>query len=221
MQTNKITDTNFKGGFRFRQMPSSAKKDLTEFITTKKQIFNNFENIGDVFLVTRDKTNFKVAQFIRKHNLKFEFYPTINTKCGLDAEMPEKLTQLISSIKEAPITTKSKLKKALDNQRKTEFIEYKSPKYVDIILKSLCIDNKHPITEYKGGKIITDNEFNRKIFISPPSKLNIHYVMVKSNDRYGEVLRYAIDSQGNMLARFKSPDAIKIFNKRFSSLLVK
>jgi len=105
MQVNNITDTNFQGGFRFKQMPVVARKDLTEFITTKKQVFNDFEAIGDVFLVTRDKTNSKVAQFIRKHNLKFEFYPTINTKCGLDTEMPEKLTQLISSIKEAPITT--------------------------------------------------------------------------------------------------------------------
>ncbi len=221
MQVNNISQTNFKGGFKFPQMPTGARNELCEFITTKKQIFDNFKKSGDVFLVTRDKTNFKVAEFIRKHKLKFEFYPTINTKCQLDTQNPEGLETLLDSIKEAPITTMSQLRKILTRQKRNSSIEIKSPSYTDKILKALCIDNKHPVKNIKGATVIEDNEFNRKIFFSPPSKLNIHYVKVShsSVDKGAEL--YAIDSEGNILNRYSTPDGIKIFNQRFKNSLVK
>lgn len=221
MQVNNNINTSFKGGFRFSQMPISAKNDLAEFITTKKQIFNDFERVGDVFLVTRDMTNYKVAQFIKKHKLTFEFYPQVNTRCGLDTEKPEGLSKFLAIIKEPPIKTVSQLKKSLINQKRSDYIEQKSPAYIDKILKTLCIDNKHSINDYKGGKIVIDNEFNRKIYISPPSRFNIHYVMVKPDSISGDVKRYALDSQGNILTKFDTPDAIKLFNKRYNDLLVK
>ena len=69
--------------------------------------------------------------------------------------------------------------------------------------------------------VITDSEYGRDIIISPPSKLNIHYVKVvpKSVDKIVE--RYAIDSDGNILSRYQSPDGIMKFNKNFNALLVK
>ena len=89
------------------------------------------------------------------------------------------------------------------------------------ILKKLCIDNKHPIEYKKGAVIITDNEFNRTILISPPSKLKTYYVMVRPESVDGIVERYAMDGKGNILATYKSPDAMRTFNKTFDKLLIK
>lgn len=221
MQINNYSNTNFQGGFRFTQIPATARNELAEYITTKKQIFNNFERQGDLFLITRDRTNHKVAQFIKRHKLDFEFYPSINTKCGLDTQEPEGLTQLLATIKEEPIRTLTQLKKSLVKQKRTKHIEENSPQYTDKVLKVLCIDNKHPTKNIKGATIISDKEFNRKIYISPPSKLNIHYVKVESMLADKSAERYAIDSDGNILTKFQTPDAIKIFNQRFNKLLIK
>ena len=221
MQINNYSNTNFQGGFRFPEIPTTAKNNLAEFITTKKQIFNNFEREGDLFLVTREKTNHKVAEFIRKHKLKFEFYPTINTKNGLDTEKPEGLSALISTVKEKPITTLNQLSKALRKQNRTHSVNSKRAQFTDNVLRALCIDNKHPVQTIKGATIISDKEFNRKIYISPPSKLNIHYVKVESMLADKSAERYAIDSDGNILTKFQTPDAIKIFNQRFNKLLIK
>lgn len=221
MHINRTTQTNFQGGFKFPQMPIEARTELGNFITTHKQVFENFTRKGDVFLVTRDRTNFKVAEFIHNHNLRFEFYPSINTKCGLDTEKPEGLAELLSTIKEEPITSKTQLKKNLTRQKLMERIKDKSPQYIDNVLKALCIDNKHPIKNYNGISIISDNEFQRNIFITPPSKLKIHYVKVEPVSLDKTVERYAIDTDGNILAKFQTPDAIKTFNERFNKLIIK
>lgn len=221
MQINKTAQTSFQGGFRFPQMPTVARNELENFITTKKQIFDNFCRNGDVFLVTRDKTNFKVAEFIHKHNLNFEFYPTINTKCELDAEKPEGLVALLAKTKEKPITTKTQLRKSLTYQKKKEYLEVASPKYTDKILNAIRISNKDSVEHIKGAIVVTDKEFQKKVYISPPSKLNIHYVRIQPSSMDNIVERYAIDSEGNILARYQTPNAILEFNKRFNNLLVK
>ena len=44
-------NTNFTGGFRFPNMSIEAKDKLPELVKKKRQIFNDFENQGDVFLL--------------------------------------------------------------------------------------------------------------------------------------------------------------------------
>ena len=220
MQIDKITNTNFNGGFRFINMPLEAKKQLPELIG-KKQIFYNFEKEGDVFLVTRDLSNFKVGQFIKRNKFDFEFYPSINTKCGFDDEMPEVLSAFLDKLKENPITTRSQLRKYFSKEKFTNIVLSQSPKYVNNILKALCIDNKYKTKIVKGISIIEDTEFQRKILISPPSKFNIHYVKIEPKGYDKKVERYAIDSNGNILTTFNTPEAMKIFNNRFNDLIIK
>ena len=220
MQAQINYSTSFKGGFRFKNMPLEAKKQLPDLLG-KKQIFYDFEKQGDVFLVTRDLSNYKVGQFINKNKLDFEFYPSINTKCGFDDEMPNVLSKFITNLKETPITTRNQLKKFFSIKKKSKFIENKSPSYVNNILNSLCIENKHNIKNIKGVCVIDDTEFQRKILISPPSKLNIHYVKIEPKGIDKKVERYAIDSDGNILTTFQTPEAMKIFNSRFNSLIIK
>lgn len=212
---------NFKGGYRFSQMPNSAKDDLINFITTKKQIFNDFEKQGDLFLVTRDKTNHKVSQFIKKHKLKFEFYPSINTKCGLDTEKPEGLSLLIKKINTKPITTLTQLDKSIHKQILSNKVEELSPDYTGRILKTLRINTKKIESKIKNGVVIlNDKEFERKIFISRPIN-KTHFVLIEPYSSSNASERYVIDSEGKLVEQFDTPEKIKEFYKSFKKTILK
>lgn len=221
MKIDYSRKTNFQGGFRLINLSPEVKEQVPSIIKKHRQVFDNFEKQGDVFLVVKDVANTKVAKFIKDNKINFEFYPTINTKSGLDTERPCDLTNLIANIKDTPITNFSQFRKNVVMQKREKYITNNSPEYIDKILKTLCIDNKHQINNIKGVMVITDKEYNRKILISPPSKLKIHYVKVESEILDNPIERYAIDSNGNILATYQTPNGIMTFNKRFNDLLLK
>ena len=171
--------------------------------------------------MVRDEYNSKVINFIKKHKIDFEFYPTISTKSGMDTDFPEKLSELLSSIKEPPVKTLTQCKKFDVRKKREKYIEDKSPEYINNILTKLCIDNKHPIKNHKGAMVISDQEFNRTIMIAPPSKLKTYYVKVSPNGIDGMSERYAMDEKGNILAKFVTPDEMMLFNKKFKEQLIK
>ena len=220
MNINNINETNFKGGFRLTGVSSELKNEIPKIIKKHRQIFYDVKTPNDVFITVRDNIDLTVANIIRKNRLNFEYYKTINTKSGLDDEKPEKLVALLRKTKEAPITTMTQLNKHIADRKIAGTLEQKSPEYVATVLKTLQIKNKNDIKETRGVRIVTDSEFNRKIYISRPSKLNIHYVKIVPDSLDLLVKRYAIDGDGNILARYQTPDGIKIFNTRFNQLLL-
>lgn len=221
IQNNSIL--TFSGAFRIRKPSEQTATELSNLIHKRgKQVFENFENTSDMFLVVRDKYDRVVTKYLKEHNLPLEYYPQINTSSGLDTEEPERLSKLLKNKKfNTPLTTMTQIKKHINNLNRNKYIETQSPAYIDKILKSLCIDNKHEIKTVRGAKIVIDKEFDRKIFISPPTKNNIHYVKVQPNSQDKNIDRYAVDSQGNILQSYKTPDAMMKFTERFNSLLLK
>jgi len=222
MNTQLSSKQNFTGGFRFRDIPEGPRTKIQTLIKSRgKQIFNDFEKPNDVFLVVRDDYDRAVLKFIKENNLKLEYYPQINTKSKLDSEAPDGLSNLLKENKFKPITSITQFKKHVNNRNRAAFIENKSSEYIDNVLSSLCIDNKHPIHTHRGAKVVVDNEFNRKIYISAPSKNNILYVKEQPDSTNQSAQRYAMDFNGNILASYKTPDGIKKFDEKFNSLLLK
>lgn len=217
------TQTSFNGGFLFRNMPQEAKNKLPEITKKGKQIFDNFQTKGDVFLVLRDQYDKKALGFIKEHKLQFEYYPEISTRSGLDSEEPEGLIKLLGKYKYTPINSIRGTQKVLSNRRKLNNIESTSPEYISKILRALCIDNpgSSETKLVKGASIVDDKEFSRKIIISPPSKHNIHFVCVEPYSSNAPSKRYAIDSDGNILARYSTPEGIRMFQENLSKLLIK
>ena len=113
MQINNLSSTNFQGGFRLQNLSPEVQAKVPNIVNKHRQIFNNFERQGDIFLSVRDGADFKVANFIKKHKIAFEYYPNINTKSKLDNERPWELTNLIAITQEAPIKTLGSLKNFL------------------------------------------------------------------------------------------------------------
>ena len=212
---------NFNGGYRFRNMPSEAKAKIPEINNKWKQVFYDFENKGDVFLVTRDKLDSKVADFIKENNLEFEFFPQISTKSGLDTEEPEKLTILLKELNTKPITTLTQLRKAIHKQIINTKIFKTSPDYSFNILKTLHISPENLELEIAHGIItFNDKEFRRKIHISRP-KNRVHYVLVEPYSSAEGSRRFAINSDGKFIESFNTPDKIIEFYKGFRKSALK
>ena len=219
------TDINFQGGFRFKNLPQEAKIKLPEISKRGKQIYENFETQNDVFLLIRDKYDKRVVDFIKEHNLNFEYTPLINTESKMDSEKPELLSQLIKDLKPKFVSTIDEVneiiaKRIKPKKNKVKQIIEEEPykKEISKILKSLCINDSLKIKQIKGISIIEDSEFSRKIYITKPSEKNIHYVIVEPFSKNKNTERYAMDSSGNILCRYKSPDGIKYFDTKFNSL---
>ena len=221
MQINKTAQTSFQGGFRLMNLSTEARTQLPNVVKQRRQIFDSINKRGDVFITVRDEADYKIAKFIKEHNIDFELYPSISTKSGLDTERPWEVEELIASLKEKPITTMTQVNKHLVNQKRLKYIKAVSQNYTDKILGAIRVSNKDCIENVKGVTIVTDNELQRKVYISPPSEFNIHYVRVQPKSIDKIVERYAIDSEGNILARYQTPDAILEFNKRFNKLVIK
>lgn len=209
---NNVT---FNGGFRFINMPLEARNKLTDISKKGKQIFFDFEKQGDVFLVTRDEFNYRVSKFIHENNLKFEFYPQINTKCGFDTEKPEELIESLRKYNYTPITTKTQLRKSV-----TSKIQENSPVNVKTILGGLGLDKNLSSKIIRGISVVNDVEFQRKIHISRSVKDNNYLVLIEPYTSSNPSKRYLVDSNGKIIKNYTSPDDIHKFYKEFKQTVL-
>lgn len=223
MEINNTYNTSFKGGFRFPNMPQEAKEKLPELIRKRKQIFDNFEKEGDVFYLVRDSWDKRVMRFIQEHKLKFEYYPQISTKSGLDTEEPEGLTKLLKKLKPKPVTTITQLRKAISTNIQASLVKSPEEENIKRIFDALRLDfeNYKSSTSLNGCIVLTDIESGKRIHISPASKNGINYVLVEPKSLDLCVERYAIAEDGQILAEYKTPDGIRQFKKNFNDTLAK
>ena len=131
MQVNNINNISFTGGFKFPNMPKSAKEALPNVVNKGKQIFYGYEKPRTVFLVTRDCLDLKVLRFAKEHKLKGEYYPNINTKAGLDNEIHAGLTEELKkhspvNFEEAEDIIESRIESKVYKQR--EYLEHRNAK---------------------------------------------------------------------------------------------
>ena len=87
---------NFKGTFVLNPQNVQVRKVIPDIIKKGRQIFYDIKNEGDVVIVTKDKYDKRVRDFIEEKNLEFSYYPEISTRSGLDDEIPSGLKTLIN-----------------------------------------------------------------------------------------------------------------------------
>ena len=224
MLDNIMPETSFKGGFRIRNIGDANKAELNNLFKKRKQIFDNFENEGDVFITLRDEMDKKMYKFIKDKNLNFEYYMKINTHSGLDNEKPQELSRLISVYKDPVVKTLDKLKqivKAADRNA-VDLFEPKlcSPATSERIIRKLHISfNPKNLSQNKKLMVYNDRPFNRKVLISPENKFGDYYVVVMPNSKNMSQERYLVSKKGDIINPYNTPDAIITFSKNFKELV--
>lgn len=232
MQIQNTSNINFEGGFRFRNMKTTAREQLPNIFKKGKQIFYDFENKGDVFLLTRPEKDYAVAKFIDKHNLKFEYYPEISTTTRLlDCEIHEPLTEMLNELNPKVITTKKGMLDSIKGRLKDTSLANKTlnspidPNLLVIdskILSNLDINIENAKHEVKDGlHVISGKGTREKAFVTPPSKNGFKYVLYQPDSLDEEARRYAVASDGMVIAEFKTPSEILQFKRNVGATLNK
>ena len=215
---------SFKGGFRVLNIGEANKSELNNMFKRGKQIFDNFEHEGDVFITLRDSLDKKMMRFIKDKGLNFEYYMKINTHSGLDNERPQELSRLLSVYKDPVVKTLEKLKEVV-NAKDRNIIDLFEPKLCtpsvsERIVRKLHISfNPKNLSQKKKLMVYNDRPFNRKVLISPENKFGDYYVVVMPNSKNLSQERYLVSKKGDIINPYNTPDAIITFSKNFKELV--
>ncbi len=218
MQLSQTSNQNFEGAFRIKPNEIKAKTEIPLLFTQGRQIFNDILETGDKFIVVRDKYDKRIGKYIQENGISgVEYYPEINTKSGLDDEIPEGLLKLIKDKTVKVITDINEICRT-STARKKLVKPSKSNKEVDKIANALRLNIENPqVTSTSSFTKVRDNEKNRTIEIIMQNKGTI-YVHVKPDHLYEDSTRCIIDGQGNIIKKFETPDEIIKFMKKFHKL---
>ena len=94
--SNNQTNLNFNGAFKIKPSELKAQTEIPALFTQGMQKFTNIEEKGDMFIVVRDNYDKRIGNYLSENHVNgVKYYPTINTKSGLDDEKPEGLLALL------------------------------------------------------------------------------------------------------------------------------
>lgn len=214
---NRINNyQSFKGAFLIKAIPDKIKPQLTELFPKHRQIFDNFQNNGDVFLVVKNSKDLLAANFIKENKFQFKYYPELNTKSGFDSEKPQAVSDIINSTKPKVITSIKEMFEFLKPINKS--LKTVQSDNISQILTSVGLDAEDvKIKGFKGYKLVTDKEGKVVARISPSGKFGMKFVFIEPKNAEASPLRYAVDNNGNIVAQYSSFKGIKQFRDNFNA----
>lgn len=218
---NNQTNINFNGAFKIKPSELKAQTEIPALFTQGMQKFTNIQEKGDMFIVVRDNYDKRIGKYLSENPVKgVEYYPTINTKLGLDDEKPEGLLALL---KEKSLDVKTELDdifEAISKQKRAP----RKPKLrtaqneltkISNILR-LNIENPEIVTS-KNVTRIRDSHKNRTIELISPNNATT-YVYVRPDSLNEDSIKCIIDGKGNIAKIATTPNDIHKFMKTFSKL---
>ena len=216
-QTN--VSNNFKGTFILNTKNQTVKNAIPDIIKKGRQLFYNIKNDGDIVLVTKDKYDKKVYEFINNEKIQFSYYPEISTKSGLDDEIPSKLKKLLNINNNCIINNPALLSKFLSNNKKLHLS--KQSEYLQEAINTLRLNIeklKIDINE-KGIFVIRDADKHRTIK-STGFRGGMSYVFVIPDALYEASRRVLIGKNGKEIVKeYTTPNEMLEFNKKFQKFV--
>ena len=220
MNTSINTNTNFTGAFRIKPTEIKAKEEIPELFKQGRQIFSDILEKGDKVVVVRDQYDKRVSDYLKENtNIQgIEYYPTINTRSGLDSEKPEGLIKLINDKATRLITNFDEMFTTIAKQEKAK-------KVIDIDAEinkitnalRLNIENPQIIQSNNEATIIRDEVNKRTVEIIFLNKSAI-YVYVKPDSLNISSTKCIVDGNGTLVKNFETPKEILKFSKTFREL---
>ena len=218
---NYSYNTNFKGAFliNFKKYPANMRQHFEKSMgKVKGQVFENFRDIdGDILYVLRNSKDYHAAHFIKTNELKFHYFPDVNSSLRFDEDKPSSVINYIDKYKPKVIHNLSKLMEYINEHR----TKCKSDKdshigIIDKILKNCKTEMDGKKVRNKNGvTLIKDSGGIGFIKISPSNNQGTRFVILQPANHHENQKLYAVDNGGNILHTFDSADAILEFKKQF------
>ena len=218
MQINNTSNTNFKGTFILNPKNQQTKEAIPEIVKKGRQIFYNIKRPGDAVIVTQDKFDKRVSNFIENNKMNFEYYPEISTKSGLDDQKPLKLTQLLCLKDNCVVKNLKLLNKFLsDNPVHLS----KQNEYLHETLNTLRLNIENPKIEVNQKGIFTIRDEAKKRTIKSSGFRNGNsYVYMYPDAAWEDSKRYLVGANGKqILKEYKTPNEIREFNNKFKKFI--
>lgn len=217
MQINTNNPQQFTGTFIFKPKNIQTQDSIQNIVKKGKQIFYDIKDKGDVVIVTKDKYDKKVRDFIESENLDFTYFPEISTKSGLDDEIPSKLKFLLN-IKDNCIVKNLKiLNKFLSNN---ELHLNKQCEYLHDAINTLRlnVENAKIKIEDNGIFVIRDEEKCRTIK-STGFRGGVAYVHIIPDSVNEGAKRFLVGKNGKeIIKEYNTPKEILSFYKTFKKV---
>ena len=211
-------NTNFKGTFIINTQNQAVKKAIPDIVKKGRQIFYNIKNDGDIVIVTQDKYDKRVNDFINTNKVKFEYYPEISTKSGLDDQVPSKLKKLLGIKNYCVITDHKMLDKFFASgnihlSKQSEFLQ-EALNTLRLNIEKLKIEINN-----KGTFVIRDEAKQRRIK-SSGFRGGTAYIAVIPDSYTQETKRFLVGKNGKeVIKEYNTPKEIFSFNKIFNKII--
>ncbi len=217
MEISDISANNFRGTFVLKPKTQQVREAIPNIIKKGRQIFYDIKSECDVVIVTKDKYDKRVKEFITKESVDFAYYPEINTSSGLDDQMPSILKTLMDKKNNCVIKSLNLLDKFLVPNKLSLT---KQGKYIQKAINTLRLntDNARVQVDNNGMFFVRDNAKQRTIE-TPGFKDGMAYFYIKPDHiAYQDSHRILVGKNGQeIIKEFKTPKDWKIFNKAFQA----
>mgnify|MGYP007008821358 FL=1 len=217
---NNQSNINFNGAFRFKPNEINAKADVPKLFTQGRQVFHNILEDGDEVIVVRKNYDKRVANYLKDNNIRgVEYYPEIDTKCGLDDEIPEGLLKLIKSKSVVVIENLEEIVSSIASRanvprRKVPKID----KELNKIANALRLNIENPkVVSNKSFTRIRDEHKMRTIEVIAPNSAT-SYVHVIPDSLNEQSVKCILNGKGQIVKTFDTPNEIHKFNLLFNKL---
>ena len=217
---NNQSNINFNGAFRFKPNEINAKADVPNLFTQGRQVFYNILENGDEVIVVRKNYDKRVANYLKDNNIRgVEYYPEIDTKCGLDDEIPEGLLKLIKSKSVVVIENLEEIVSSIASRanvprRKVPKID----KELNKIANALRLNIENPkVVSNKSFTRIRDEHKMRTIEVIAPNSAT-SYVHVIPDSLNEQSVKCILNGKGQIVKTFDTPNEIHKFNLLFNKL---
>ena len=217
---NNTSSLRFSGAFRFKPNEFNAKADVPKLFTQGRQVFHNILEDGDEVIVVRNNYDKRVANYLKDNNIRgVEYYPEIDTKCGLDDEIPEGLLKLIKSKSVVVIENLEEIVSSIASRanvprRKVPKID----KELNKIANALRLNIENPkVVSNKSFTRIRDEHKMRTIEVIAPNSA-ISYVHVVPDSLNEQSVKCILNGKGQIVKTFDTPNEIHKFNLLFNKL---
>lgn len=217
---NNTSSLQFSGAFRFKPNEIKAKADVPNLFTQGRQVFHNILEAGDEVIVVRNNYDKRVANYLKDNNIRgVEYYPEIDTKCGLDDEIPEGLLKLIKSKSVVVIENLEKIVSSIASR--TNVPRRKVPKIdkeLNKIANALRLNIENPkVVSNKSFTRIRDEHKMRTIEVIAPNSAT-SYVHVIPDSLNEQSVKCILNGKGQIVKTFDTPNEIHKFNLLFNKL---
>ena len=217
MEINNISNNNFKGTFVLQPKTQQMRAAIPDIIKKGRQIFYNIKSEGDVVIVTKDKYDKKVKEFIARDNVPFAYYPEINTSSGLDSEVPSGLRALMLQKNNCVIRSLSLLDKFLTSG--TLHLSAQS-EYIQNAIHTMRLNTSGARVRIDdNGMFFVRDEAKQRTINTFGFKNGMAYFYVRPEHiEYQDSRRVLVGKNGQeIIKEFETPKDWKKFNKAFNA----